>query len=354
MAKLKNNYFPALTGLRAIAAYMVYIVHYNLFNASVFGQYIFNFFNEFQAGVTVFFVLSGFLIAYRYFDEKELNLKRYFVNRIARIYPMYFIITTAFFIYKNSYTINDFWLYLSNITFIKGFFNSIVFSGIGQGWTLSVEESFYLFAPIIFIVLRKYRLALIWLPLVFISTGILLVKIFQGIDFYGFMNSFSFMFEMTFFGRCFEFFVGIALAMFIKKHLDKFKTKYATYFGVLFLVICIFCISLTKGSSFSGMDSIEGKIINSVFLPLFGLAPLIWGLTTEKTLISKILETKLFTLLGKSSYVFYLIHLGVFGAFVSNSLHNYLLTFFIINVVSILLYKYLEEPLNNLVKSTFK
>lgn len=60
----KPAYFPALTGVRAIAAYMVFIHHYKLFPGSFVGKRMFYFFNEFHTGVTFFFVLSGFFIAY--------------------------------------------------------------------------------------------------------------------------------------------------------------------------------------------------------------------------------------------------------------------------------------------------
>ncbi|WP_374226272.1 acyltransferase family protein [Flavobacterium oreochromis] len=97
--------------------------------------------------------LSGFLIANRYFDEKVI-WKSYFINRFARIYPSFFILTTLTFLYT-SYKTNVFnaEIYLSNITFIKGFFNNLKFTGIAQSWSLTVEEFFYLLAP--FFLLRK-------------------------------------------------------------------------------------------------------------------------------------------------------------------------------------------------------
>ena len=56
------KYFPALTGLRAIAAYMVFFHHFNFF--SQFGESLLSrMVNEFYAGVSVFFVLSGFRAA---------------------------------------------------------------------------------------------------------------------------------------------------------------------------------------------------------------------------------------------------------------------------------------------------
>jgi peptidoglycan/LPS O-acetylase OafA/YrhL len=351
---MKNDYFPSLTGVRAIAAYMVYIVHTDPVRSEVFGQKTFNFFNEFHVGVTIFFVLSGFLITYRYFDERNLNLKKYFINRFARIYPMYFLLTTAFFLYlaidQNKFTTTDFWIYLANITFIRGFFDTIKHSGLGQGWTLSVEEIFYVLAPVLFILIKRNSKSLFLLPVFFVLFGFGLVQLFGNIDFYGFMNSNQFMLEFTFFGRCFEFFTGIALALFVKKYSTNLETSYFTYIGILGICISIFGISYFVENNSSGMDTIPGKIINTFFLPIIGIAPLFYGLIKEKTFVSKILETNLFQLLGKSSYIFYLIHLGIFATFIQNSIHNYILVFLIFNVVSIILYQFIEKPLNNLFK----
>jgi peptidoglycan/LPS O-acetylase OafA/YrhL len=135
--KTKPNYFPSLTGLRAVAAYMVYIIHTDPFSEKRFGQIVFDFFDEFHIGVTIFFVLSGFLIAYNYYDEQKLNFKIYFINRFARIYPMYFLLTTLTFIFfaisENKNSSADFWIYLSNISFIRGFSDVYKHTGLGQG-----------------------------------------------------------------------------------------------------------------------------------------------------------------------------------------------------------------------------
>ena len=54
---------PALTGLRAVAAYAVFLHHYNPAPAGTFGYRLFA---QGYVGVSIFFVLSGFLIHYRY------------------------------------------------------------------------------------------------------------------------------------------------------------------------------------------------------------------------------------------------------------------------------------------------
>lgn len=352
--KNKNNYFPALTGIRAIAAYMVYIVHTDPFSVKRFGQIVFDFFDEFHVGVTIFFVLSGFLITYNYYEEEKLNFKHYFINRFARIYPMYFLLTTLTFLFfafsegKNSIT--DFWIYLSNITFIRGFSDIYKHTGLGQGWTLTVEEMFYVLAPLFFIVIKKSKLFLFLTPLFIFSVGLIVVEIFKNRDFFGFMQNNQFMIELTFFGRCFEFFIGIALALVVKRNIKIPFFNQFTYLGILGICISIYLISVLKGTTNTGMNSNLGLFINTIILPIFGIVPLFYGLIYEKTWISQLLETKLFQLLGKSSYVFYLVHLSFIATFIYSVFDNYLLNFIIINILAILLYQYIEKPTNNYLK----
>ncbi len=355
---MKNQYFPALTGLRAIAAFMVYIVHYKPFKVEKFGQFAFDFFNEFHIGVTIFFVLSGFLITIRYYNKDNFSFKSYFINRFARIYPIYFLLTTALFLYlifykSINYNTSNTIVYLLNITLLKAYFNDFAYTGIGQGWTLTVEETFYILAPLFFLLIKKQRYYLLLIPVIFLSIGLFFVEQFGSTNFYGFFKDNLFMLEMTFFGRCFEFFVGIALALLILKQKNPLKIKHLTFIGIFFIAVSLFWISSFKGENSSGMYSVFGIMVNNFFLPVFGIAPLIYGLIYENNIVSKILKTPLFTLLGKSSYVFYLIHLGVFATFLMEHLHNFILSFIFLNIIAIALYWYVEKPLNILIKKRF-
>ena len=352
-----QNYFKALTGLRIIAAYMVFCHHYDVINSDIFGSAIHNLFREFHVGVTIFFVLSGFLITHRYYQQPKINFKHYLVNRFARLYPMYFIITTlsfiAFGIIKHQEAFNNIWIYLLNISFLRGFFEVYKFSGVAQGWSLTVEEVFYLIAPLCFVIIKKNKLFLLILPIFILALGFILVYFFQNTSFYTFMNSVNFMLDFTFFGRCFEFFIGMALAIFIDK--ISFTSKFTTYFGLIFTIFLIYLLSVIKVNEISyGTDTVFGKIINALLLPMFGIAPLLFGLIKEKTLISRILSTTLFQVLGKSSYIFYLIHLGIVVTIIQKLSHNFALLFLSLNIISVLLYYLLELPLNNWLKRCFK
>ncbi len=358
LTKHKNDsYFKPLTGVRAIAAYMVYLHHLNPIPKIYKETIVYNFIQELHIGVTLFFVLSGFLIAYRYSSMINFSFKKYMINRVARIYPMYFILTTLTFIVfatQNSEIRNSFSIpYLLNISFLRGFFDTFKFSGVAQGWSLTVEETFYILAPLIFLLINKNKWAIIIQPITILLFGIGMVLVFSRINFYGFFSSFEFMFNYTFFGRCLEFFIGIALAIAYKSDLIKTKFKHFTLLGFLGIIFSTLIMSFFKGDYDFGIRHPMGKVTNTVVLPTIGIAIFYYGLLKEETVFSKILSSKLFVLLGKSSYIFYLIHIGIFAAFMHKFTTNYIAIFIVLNIISILLFKFMEEPINNFIRNKF-
>jgi len=124
-----------------------------------------------------------------------------------------------------------------------------------------------------------------------------------------------------------------------------------------------------------------GTFTDHVVLPI-GTALFFYGLIKEKTFIRSFLSTPLMILLGRSSYVFYLIHIGFISFFLSPYIeefvaslllwlntHNFnwlssitdsrgiiyiAIMFTLINVISIIIFKMIEEPLNKAIRSRFK
>lgn len=111
-------------------------------------------------GVSVFFVLSGFLITRLLIIQKEkiktgeVNLRKalgnFFIKRSLRIFPIYYFLILFLFA-LNFETVREevFWhlAYASNLLYmIKGEFSN----GVAHFWSLAVEEQFYiLWAPLL-------------------------------------------------------------------------------------------------------------------------------------------------------------------------------------------------------------
>jgi len=79
-----------LTFTRFIAAISIVIFHFGdgcyLFN----NEYVSFLFTQANMGVSYFFILSGFVMTIAYSHKENFQLKEYLVNRIGRIYPLYF------------------------------------------------------------------------------------------------------------------------------------------------------------------------------------------------------------------------------------------------------------------------
>jgi peptidoglycan/LPS O-acetylase OafA/YrhL len=357
-----RSYFPQLTGLRAIAALLVFIHHF-AFAEEKAGRFLYRFQSELYIGVSIFFVLSGFLITLRYYDER-ISLKQYAINRFARIYPMFFLLTVLTFVYyylnpgekfaSEAMGKDPVVSFLANITLLRGFFDELKFTGIAQGWTLTVEECFYFLAPVIFILLRR-KIKPLFIVVAFYLVGSILVLLPKGNNVYGFFNSWQFMFIVTFFGRCLDFFVGIQLALWFKQK-NEIPSKRKTYFtwvGLVLMIVTILLLmipGLDEARYPVGLYTTAGLIINNWILP-FAIGVLFWGLITERTWVTKILSTKLFDLLGKSSYTFYLVHMGVISLLVVDLVPIWIIHLPIMLMISIILYKLVEEPMNKWVRT---
>lgn len=168
MGKNRPIYLNGLNGIRAIAVVAIMIHHINqklyyfdIKTISLFGWDK----NHLQIGwtlgthsVTMFFVLSGFLITYLLTLEKEktqtINIRKFYVRRILRIWPLYFfyLILAVISAYLIDSIVPDwgnltlYFLLLANIPFI---FNHALVN-CDHLWTVAVEEQFYLFWPFFF------------------------------------------------------------------------------------------------------------------------------------------------------------------------------------------------------------
>lgn len=158
-------YLSGLNGIRAIAAIGVLLSHINLalINFGIKGISLFGFdssgrqasWSLGEHGVTMFFVLSGFLISYLLLKEKDktdtVNKRKFYIRRILRIWPLYylFIILSIIVYYLYSYQFPNFGtlafyvFLLANIPFILQ--KTMAISG--HLWSIAVEEQFYIFWP---------------------------------------------------------------------------------------------------------------------------------------------------------------------------------------------------------------
>jgi len=83
-----NGIIPALTSIRFLAALTVVLSHYRELHLLNTPAAFFDFVDGGRSAVSLFFVLSGFILTYTYRDELATRSPRdFYVARVARIYP---------------------------------------------------------------------------------------------------------------------------------------------------------------------------------------------------------------------------------------------------------------------------
>ena len=148
-------YLPGLNGLRAIAAILVLIGHVTIPMYSDFSRLVYQFHPGFD-GVTLFFVISGFLITFLLLKEKkktnDIDIKKFYIRRILRIWPIYYLfiiscLILALFFNKiqsiYSFELVYYIFFAANVPFILQIATPI----LTHYWSIGVEEQFYLFWP---------------------------------------------------------------------------------------------------------------------------------------------------------------------------------------------------------------
>lgn len=171
-----KHYFPNLDGFRLLAFLLVFLNHgfYTLPNFTQEGtvlHYISNaLIRNGGAGVSFFFVLSGFLITYLLVEETRhfgsINIMKFYGRRVLRIWPLYYLTLLIFIAFQlgkfqtgfDTSLIEDkmslaYFVFLSNFKFIEKIHSlTQVDLGVDITWSVAIEEQFYLFWPLILLI----------------------------------------------------------------------------------------------------------------------------------------------------------------------------------------------------------
>ncbi|MCU1484936.1 MAG: acyltransferase 3 [Actinomycetia bacterium] len=155
-----NPRFPCIEGLRAVAAVAVLIHHVAGTTGAVTSTAWGWIFAHLDAGVSVFFVLSGFLL-YRPFAAAHVDgrpgpgLRRYTSRRFLRIFPAYWLALTAVFFVLNTVEYGDGRSLAMYYGLVHIYSKAHVLGGIIPAWSLATELSFYVFLPVYALVLGR-------------------------------------------------------------------------------------------------------------------------------------------------------------------------------------------------------
>lgn len=288
------SYRNDINGLRAIAVLSVVFYHAD-----------FGLFQGGWLGVDIFFVISGFLISNIIISNLNNNVflfRDFYQRRLRRIIPAlistimlsiplaYLLLTPRALIeFVNSALSSTFFYsnyYFENLDFYNAPSTKVM--PLLHTWTLSLEEQFYIFFPLVCFVIYKVNKKFI--PIIFILS--ILISLYLNST----TSELSKFYLLQF--RIWELILG-SLAMYLS---FKISIKHLEKIGFTLIVFSILYFENTMIS----LNSIEPKIIATFGTFLFLLSD-------NNKVYNKIPLSKFLTLIGLSSYSIYLLHQPLFA-----------------------------------------
>lgn len=312
-------------------------------------------------GVSIFFVLSGFLIGgilIRTLETQKVNLKTLFnfwVRRWMRTLPNYFFVLFLLviilpLIYTGS--IEDSLTKKINYVFFIQNFNTKHPYFFPEAWSLSIEEWFYLLIPaILFILIRVFKFNKKY---IFLFVSVLIIGLTTYFRYYKFINltdlsrkEWDFLFRKQVITRMDSLMYGV-IGAYMAYYLKPFWIKYKI--GFLLFGIFIFLFHKYFFIEYMGYNSLYVSVFSfsSIALATLMLLPFLSEYKLGKGFIFKAV-----TFVSLISYSMYLINLTVLQNYVMSMFSEnlteftylrYLCYWTILFIGSYLLYKYIELP----------
>jgi peptidoglycan/LPS O-acetylase OafA/YrhL len=347
-------YFPELDGLRFLAFLLVFVHHHPYLNKipSLLFLHTYGW-----IGVDLFFALSSFLFSKLLIAEfhktKTISLKKFYMRRIFRIWPIYFLvigISVVIYILNNGpldYNIGlriiGLFTFSENIMTAMYGYNPLPY--LSHIWTITFEEQFYIFIPLIILQLIRSNknFKIILLVAVFIIFNVIrLIFIAKNVPHPAIWVIPVTHFESIILGIV----IGFGGFDFLLK---KLNPNLIGAIGVLFFAILCFLPNLNH---ISNLLVISYTLVGlSTSLVLFSVS--------NSHFLKGIFSKEIFVFMGKRSYGLYVYHImgnAVGSYLISTSIlpssafasFIYALSFTII--VSIISYKLIETPFLKLKK----
>lgn len=343
-----GNYIPEIDGLRFIAIFFVVVMAHGgtyitntVLQSTDKSSFLYKFLLEGVSGVSLFFIISGFILAVPFAKEKLLQqpavkLRPYYWRRVTRLEPVYIITLIIYFIFRVYFLQHETFGELLPHFFASLFYvHNIVFDDHslvnGVAWSLEVEIQFYLLMPV-FAMLYHIRPG---------NTRrvILVVLIITGAA-YSYTHQYHI---ANIFDKGCYFLGGMLLAdLYV---LD--KKNYNAHLYALAGISC-FMLSLFIPAYYVSMFFCIGKL----FLMM---CYFYWGI--QNTTLKKLLSCTPVTIIGGMCYSIYLLHPGVIGLlmystagiqfsenmFINGTLHLFI-TIASILIVSAVFFLLVEKP----------
>jgi peptidoglycan/LPS O-acetylase OafA/YrhL len=298
----------ALTGLRFVAASMVFVLH----SMPQPGKWL-----ALDQGVSFFFVLSGFILTYIYPElSNSTAVKQFHIARGARLWPLH-LLTTLFAI--GIVGIPSFEALTLNALLLQAWvpIQKIYFSYNAVSWSISTEVFFYLMFPLLISSLERN-----WYWKLF-GSAFLVAALIAACNWSGLplfspnVVSAHGLLYISPLSRIFEFIAGMCCCVLWRTlqattaH-NRFWTFTLAEISAIGLTIVLLLYPFPFAHSAIGPAGVLW-INRTSAIPGFCLIVVVFAF--GRGLLSKLLGSKLLEFLGEISFAIYLVHVLVIGAY---------------------------------------
>jgi len=295
------GYRTDIDGLRAIAVLAVIIFH--IHESSLSGGFV---------GVDVFFVISGYLISAQIFKEIELgsfSLTEFYRRRIKRIFPAMLVVVAVVIVSAQIVLLPSdaelvaesglwsiasaanvyFWWFEDNSYFAAA--NEV--KPLLHLWSLGVEEQFYLFWPLLLMLIYR-RLKIVIFVALLVALSLISFALGEGL----FDQAPTFSYYMLP-SRIGEFIIGALVALALRKgvKLGRKSSNVLATVGLLSLAYTL--VFYSEETTFPGYRAM---------IPTLATALLLWSGASTNNTITRLLGFSVLRWVGKVSYSAYLWH----------------------------------------------
>jgi peptidoglycan/LPS O-acetylase OafA/YrhL len=348
-----------LTSFRFVAALMVFAQHSMLF-AGVTEPYELGY-----AGVSFFFVLSGFILTYVYHDKLGRGgrgrIKKFCAARIAKLCPLQAltllaasglpaVISQLAGMFTSHAALKTAGVGLLQLSMTQSFYPSynVAITFNIPAWSVSTEFFFYLMFPLLIFLFVKYRKKLttkvllagwliMWAALMFYLT----TPYATPTSSHDFNVWFLYMFPLR---RLFDFAFGMVLGLSFLRAGQSGKSAHKLFSkaGTKLFTAAELAVMAMIGTALALSVNLPHTMRFGAFLmPFWGL--LIFVFAWQKGLVSRLMSLRPLVFLGSVSFSFYMIH-GLVLGYVGSVNHRIILSFVIAMGLSSVCYIFFEEP----------
>ncbi len=331
------KHINTLTGLRGIAAFIVFLSHgaNQGMVPAIFGNGLG------QIGVMLFFILSGFLMAYLYLQKpftKE-NARRYILARVGRIFPLYYLLIIASVVISG-WIYHDFHYAISSPMTIA---RALLFIDAPfEFWTIPVEVQFYGIFILFWWAYQNNKSIGLLAAIIIFSAGPSVLYFYKT-------GNVPFLFSTY----AYPFFVGVLTALSYKTlNNTQWLQTWAYYLSIPLLLLLALNLPALRLES--------GWILSNNFYLRTWLDPINWLLVYAificamlNTASLQFLNTRPFVFLGDISFGFYLMHYPILKLVKLLPLLpfvQFIASFMITALLAWLSYRFFESGLSNKIR----